>query len=218
MLVSEEVSRMLTLWIPVLVLIGLTAWKLSSDHDPERRGRFLREEGLIFTGLIAGFFALFVIASAMEDPGGWEGAAIVAAWVLPIAGLGALAWFWPRVATVVLGVIVVAVFGLFVWSGLHIDWWRTFEDDHGPIRSLLLFATIVPVAVLGWRRPLIAAGLLGGCMLAVAAVAVLYGSGIGNAILMAASPALVTAVLYVMAARLGSPQPQQPGHTPSMPP
>jgi len=208
---------MLTLWIPVLVLIGLTAWKLSSDTDPERRGRFLREEGLIFMGLIAGFFALFVIASAMEDPGGWEGAALAAAWVVPIAALGALAWFWPRVATVVLGVIVVGVFGLFVWSGLHMDWWHTFEDDHGPIRSLVLFATIVPVALLGWRRPLIAAGLLGGCMLAVVALAVLYGSGIGASILMAVAPALVTAVLYVMAASLGSSQGPQPGRAPSMP-
>jgi hypothetical protein len=217
MLVVEEVSSMFTLWIPLLVLIGLTAWKLSSDADPARRGRFLREEGLIFMGLIAGFFAAFVIASAMEDPGGLEGAATVVAWVLPIAGLSALAWFRPRVAIPVLGAIVVAVFGLFVWSGLHIDWWRTFEDDHGPIRSLVLFATIVPVAVLGWRRPLIAAGLLGGCMLAVVALAVLYGSGIGNAILMAGSPALVTAVLYVMADRLGSPEAPQPGHAPPMP-
>lgn len=53
--------------------------------------RVLRIVGLVLISLFAAFGILFAAGYAFEDPGGWQGAAIVACMVVPLAVLTWLA-------------------------------------------------------------------------------------------------------------------------------
>ena len=50
-----------------------------------------------------------------------------------------------------------------VWFAVDPGSWRSFEDDHGPVRAIAAFVLVLPLALLGRRRPRLA----GWCLLAV---------------------------------------------------
>ena len=95
------------------------------------------------------FFGAFIIGDTFTDPGGWKAAGLVAAWAVPLAGLTALSWFCPGWAAYVFAVLSAAVIGVSIWFALDPQAWRSFENQHGPIRAVITFILVAAMAVLG---------------------------------------------------------------------
>ena len=100
------------------------------------------------------FATLIVVAVAMTDPGGVEGAAIAALWGVPMLALMAFCWFRPVVAERVVVGLAVLVGVLVLVSVFVDDVARDLEDDHGPVRAIVLLALGGILGVLALHRPM----------------------------------------------------------------
>lgn len=102
--------------------------------------------------------------------------------------------------------------GVSIWFALNPAQWRSFEDQHGPIRAVLTFLLVTPIALLGLKRTA-AAGVL---LLAVGIVPVAVsslGSFLGLASLSVVSTApIITGVLYLVSAHMAA-RSAPPAHT-----
>ncbi len=202
------------LFVPLLVIGAVVFAVLQRRHGRVESARFLRAIAMSLAFLFAVFAGLFIAAETFEDPGGWTAVALVAGWLLPMALLVAVAWWWPQVAGVVLGVLVAAVVAVGAWYALDPDAWRRFENDNGPVRAVAVFALSLPLAVLAWRRPVLGGGLL--VLLAVvpgaAALISAGGRGAGGSTVAATAPAALIGLLFLAAGIL------QRHHAPASPP
>jgi len=133
--------------LPVLVAVIASVVYLVRNKDPRKRGRFLRSAGLVLLGLFTLFFALFAIGETFSDPGGWAAAGYIAMWLVPLAAVAALAWFRPGLATVVLAALLIGLLGIQIWAAISPDRWSSYEDSHGPIRTIITFAIAAPLVV-----------------------------------------------------------------------
>lgn len=185
------------LFVPLLVVGAVVALVLQHRHGRVEPTRFLRVIALSLAILFALFGGLFIVGETAEDPGGAVAAVLVTAWLLPMAVLTAVAWWLPRVAGPVLGVLVAAVVGVGAWYAAAPDAWRAFEDDHGPVRALAVFALSLPLAVLAWRRPVLGGALLLvlGVVPGALALVATGGGGAAGATVAASSPAALVGVL-----------------------
>lgn len=166
-------------------------------------------------------FMLFAVGYAMEDPGGWSGAAISAAWVVPIGLLTWLTWTRPAVGGRV-AVVLVVLAGVG-WVALPFAWetLRDLFDRVGPVFALATIAAAVVTAALGMHRPWLAGWLLVGLAVVnfagLAAEAAVRGDGPGPRVLLGTSggvlvvPMLVAGALLVVADRLEHHPVGQPG-------
>lgn len=195
------------LLLPLLVIAAVAWVVLERRHGRVEAWRFLRTIAMSLAVLFAVFAGLFIAGETFEDPGGAVAVALVASWLVPMAGLAALAWWAPRVATVVLAVAVLAVVVVGLWYALATDAWRSFEDDTGPVRAIAVFALCLPLALLAWRRPLLGGVLLVGLAVVpgVLALASAGGGGAGGATVAATSPASVIGLLFVASSWPGRP-------------
>ena len=189
--------------LPFLIMAIVIFVYFHQHEDPTERAVFLRKCGLVLMGLLTFFVGAFIIGETVSDPGGVLAIGLIAVWLVPLIGLLALAWWRPDTATTVLGIITGLVVAVSLWSALTADTWSSFEDDHGPIRSIGVFAVCVPLALLGWKRPKAA-----GIMLLVVTITPLLASlaawGGATALLgIFGSPAIITAALYLASVRLG---------------
>jgi hypothetical protein len=80
--------------------------------------------------------------------------------------------------------------GVSLWSAVAPQGWRAFENSSGPLRALAGLALMLPVAELGWRRPLSA-----GVMLLVIGVAPLLAAGSAPLWVMAVPTVVIGALL-----------------------
>lgn len=132
--------------------------------DPSGRGgardNWLRRVGLGITIGYAVVAALVIVGETVADPGGWRAVGLVAAWAVPLAVLAVTAWSRPRAAAIVLAVATAADVGLAIWFAVAPQAWRSWENHVGPVRALLSFVVVVPLGLLGWRRPATAGWLL----------------------------------------------------------
>ena len=217
-------------WLFFLLLAAVIAVAafLMRGRGPAAHAMFLRRTGLTFICVSTLLIGVFVAAEALSDPGGWRAISLIALWLLPMAGLSALAWFRPGWAAIPLAILTAGTIALAIWYAADPGGWRDFENSIGPVRALVTFTITLPVALLGWRRP-----VTGGVMLLVLGLAPLavsaLGSGFGAASLTAVStPPVLTGVLYLFAELTGrravsppaaaqttSPQIQQPGPLPA---
>jgi len=195
--------------LPVVIVVIASVAYLVRTKDPGRRSRFLRLAGLILMALFTLFLGAFIVGDTFSDPGGWTAFGYVATWAVPIAVLAALAWFRPSLATIVLAVLLVGLFGMYIWSAVSPDAWGSFEDSHGPIRTIIAFAIGAPLALLGWKRPLAAGVLLVLLVLPPAILTLSGGEAISASILVATSPATVTGIFYLLAVKLGTRKPPE---------
>ena len=115
---------------------------------------------LVIGALIAGFWGLFMAGELLSDPGGWYGLFLVCVWVVPMLAVGALALLRPAWAAPLLSVLV----GLWVLASVltlvYAEAWRGFEDAHGPVGLIVMFALCVPLVALGRGRSLLAGVML----------------------------------------------------------
>ena len=127
-----------------------------------------------------------------------------AAWVLVMAGMGVWALYRPFGALVALAVLACVPLAYGVWSLLHYEAARSWEDDRGPISLLFSLAVCAPAAVAGLFRPRPA-----GCLILVTSAAPILLAVIGAAskfyrplsIGLLMLPIVVSGALFVLAAR-----------------
>ena len=158
--------------------------------------------GFSLTAIFTLIFAAFIVGDTFDDPGGWQAAGLVAAWLIPLAGLATLAWYRPAWATPVLGALTAVAIGLSIWLAVDPGLWRTFENQHGPIRAILTFVLTAPLAVLGLRLTAEAGVLL--IIVGVIPFELSASKGIGGlgSLAIASAVPVLTGVLYVLAAVL----------------
>lgn len=194
-------SRILML-IAIIALIAVPVAVLyARQPDRVKRARFLRRAGFTVMALSTALVGIFAIGETFDQPGGWKAAGLVAAWVLPLAALGTLAWFRPAWSVPVLAALTAAVIGISVWFAVSPESWRSFENRNGPIRDFLVLVLAAAVAVLGQKRTAIAGALL--LVLGIAPIAISsLGSrgGFGSLAVVSLAP-VVSGVLYLLAAR-----------------
>jgi hypothetical protein len=197
------------LFVPLLVIAIVVALVLQRRHGQVEAVRFWRAIALSLAVLFALFAGLFIVGETAEDPGGAAAVALIAAWLAPLAALAAVAWWWPQVASVVLSVLVAAVVAVGAWYAADPAWWRTVEDDHGPVRAVGVFALSLPLALLAWRRPMLGGGLLValGVLPGLLAVASTGGGGAAGAVAAASSPPALVGILYLISGRMQHRQP-----------
>lgn len=192
------------LFVPLAVIGSVLAVVQQRRYGRVEPARFVRSLALSLAIVFSGFAGLFIIGETAEDPGGAVALALVLAWLVPMAALVAAAWWWPRVAGVVLGALVAAVLAVGVWYAVDPDGWRTFEDDRGPVRAVAVFALCLPLAVLAWRRPVSGGGLLLAVGVVPGLLALLSTGGGGAAAVTFAvsSPAALIGALFLASAWL----------------
>ena len=152
--------------------------------------------------VVGGFF---VAGETFTDPGGWAAVGLVAVWLVPLLGLGWLALRRPDVAGAPLAAITGAVVVLSILAAVEGHRWSAFENHHGPVRAIVVFALCGVLAAFGYRRP-----TAGGVLLLIGSVvpAVLSAvtGGPGTAALpVVALPGVVVGVLYLLSARRAGP-------------
>ena len=199
--------------IVVAIAIALTIAAIVRQPDPLKRAIMLRRAGFGLMALSTFFFGAFIIGDTFTDPGGWKAAGLVAVWAVPLAGLTALSWFRPGWAIYVFAVLTAAVIGVSIWFALDPQAWRSFEDQHGPIRAVITFILAAAMALLGLKRTAVAGILLLAVGLIPVAVSSL-GSFLGFASLSIVSAApVVTGILYLVSAQLAGRRSAPPAST-----
>ncbi len=190
----------------LVVLVAAAGLVIALTGDPEKRARFLRAVALGFAGVATLFVGLFVVGETFTDPGGWRALLLVLAWLVPLVVLAAVAWYRPALAVPVLGAATLVSLAVAVWDAVDPNGWRSFEDTAGPVRGLLVFAVLAPTALLGWRRPLTGGVLLlvqSAVPLLLAGLAGEGGFGHVGSVQGLAAPALITGILFLLAAAAG---------------
>lgn len=82
---------MRTVVVTLLLVTGLALAAYVRFHPPVRRPAAARAAGFWVVAVTMTFALGFGGAQAITDPGGWEAAALVAAWAVPLGSLIALA-------------------------------------------------------------------------------------------------------------------------------
>ena len=153
---------------------------------------------------VFGFLAWFFIAGeAMSDPGGLRGVGLVALWSLPLAALAVFAWQRPAQATTLLQILTAVVVVVGVWYASDSEAWRSFEDDHGPVRAIGVFVLMLPMALVGWRRPRVAGLMLLIVGLVPAVAASVTGRAGFNTTLVIGVPCMIDGILYLLSTVAG---------------
>jgi hypothetical protein len=194
----------------VLLIIGVIYFQ--KHPDATSRARFLRRTAFGIMAFVTFFFGLVVVAETISDPGGLAAVGWIAAWFVPLAGLVALAWYGPTFALRAFVALTVAVLGLTVWTVVQSDPWRTFEDDHGPVRTIIVFVLAAAIAVFGLQRPREAGWLLVILGVVPLALSSLAGNFALGSLVVAVTPTLIAGVLYLISAHLDG------GRAPAPPP
>jgi hypothetical protein len=191
--------------------IAIVIVVLARQPDQVKRARVLRRAGFTWMALFTFVFGAFIVGETFSDPGGWKAAGLVAAWAVPLAGLAALAWYRPGWAVYVFAVLTAAVIGVSIWFAVNPQGWRAFENQHGPIRAVITFVLVAPIALLGLKRTAAAGVLLLAAGIVPVAVSSL-GSFLGFASLSVVSSApVITGILYLVSARIAG-RPAPPAH------
>lgn len=172
-----------------------------------RRAAILTWAGLGIVAVYVAFAALFLIGETVGDPGGWRAVGLIAAWLVPLVGLSALAFYRPSAALPTLAVAMVAPVGLGLWAMVDFEAWRDWQDRVGPV-------PLVPVVVLG--AALAVAGLsrtsvAGWLMVTVTVVPVVLATlgsgsqrGFALSVGLISAPVLISGLLYVWAGQLAT--------------
>jgi hypothetical protein len=158
--------------------------------------------------------SLFTAAYALDDPGGWRGALLVAGWLVPLTVLAVVAWRWPARAVPALAVATCAVVLLHGWAFIAGSEWGAVEDRIGPIRAVAAFSVAGPLAVLGLRR----AAAAGWSMLALGLLPAVVSARVGpgsSPVFLVAGAVTVAGLLYLLSSRFDRPpsgsRPTPPG-------
>ncbi len=184
----------------VAVVVGAGAVALLRRHrTPVTLAAFLRGTALVFIAACTAVITLFLAGDTIADPGGWQTAALIALWLVPLAVLAVLAWWQPGWATAVLAILLAGAVALAVWYAADPAAWIGYENQHGPVRAVVSFVLLLPAGLLGWRRPLTGAVLLLVLGLAPAGI-VAVSAHLAASFAAISGPAAIGGLLYLFAA------------------
>lgn len=186
----------------VLALAGIAVAAFFREHSTRKRAVILRRAGAGLVGFSSAFFAVFLAGETLGDPGGWEAAGLIAAWLVPVVALGLLAWRRPRWAVPVLGILTLAVAALSLWWALD-PALRSLENRVGPLTAVAMLIVTIPLSILGWRRTVDAGIMLLTLGAAPALFSMLRVGGGGPprmVFLVLGSPAIIGGALYLLSA------------------
>ncbi|MGN6242982.1 MAG: hypothetical protein ACTHQ3_04845 [Motilibacteraceae bacterium] len=192
--------------VPAVLLVLLVGVPLLTHRDNARRGLALRRAALGWAAVVVLFTTAFVAGEAMTDPGGAAGIGLALAVVLPVLALVLLALLRPGWAAPLLVVLTPIAAAGAVWLAFAGTGLRTWQDDHGPVLAVAVFVVSAGASALGWHRPGLAAALLlvlGLVPLLAQALADRRGSLLGGSTAALTVPAVVTGVVYLVAAAMG---------------
>ncbi|MFM7534213.1 MAG: hypothetical protein ACKO91_00255 [Acidimicrobiales bacterium] len=185
-----------------LVVLGVvTVVLVALEPDRAHRARRLQRIGVGIGAIASALIALFFVAETVADSGGWAAAGLIAAWAVPVAVVGTLAWLRPASALGVLATVVAGVVALDVWYLADPEGWARFEDGVGPVCALAAFATTAALTVAGARRSQPAGALL---LVLGSVPPVLVGAegGVGGSLAVVGVVAVVTGACLVGSAVL----------------
>ena len=181
------------------VLAVLLVVAIAHLRKPSRRTRLLRSVGFWFMVAFVVLFGIFIVGETLSDPGGWRAVGLIAIWLIPLVALCLVSWFSPDRAVWFLAPLVTGVIGLSVWFAINQGTWRSFENRHGPIQVVMVFALSAPVALWGLHRTLWAGVMLVMVGAASILVAQAVGRGGSSSLAIASFAPLVTGLLYLAA-------------------
>jgi hypothetical protein len=194
------------------LILAAAVMGLVAIRQPDR---LFRARALVWTAsaimaaftLVAG---LFISGFALTDPGGTEGAMLIASWVVPMAALATLAWLRPGWAAPALILMTALLVLAGMWFAVDSASWRAFENANGPVRAVAVLVLALPAAVLGLKQTAVAGWLLLALGLGPVGFSAL-GSLAGVVPLSAVSVVpLITGLFFLVAARAtrsaGSPE------------
>lgn len=188
----------------IVVAIVLMVVSYLRHREAESRARSLRRSGFGFMLVYVAFGSLFIIGETFSDPGGWAAVGWVALWLVPMVSISLFAWFHSDRAEPILMALTGVIVASSVWYAIDSHAGRAFENNHGPVRGIAIFALSAALAAFGYRRP-----RRGGMLLLVAGaipilVSTLASGGLAMSSLGAlAAPAIITGVLYLWSSRVG---------------
>lgn len=192
---------MVVLALPLLILVVLALVFFARHAAGPDRARFLLRAGFGLLALFSGLFVLFVIGETLDDPGGLPAIGLIALWLVPLLGLVWLARWRPDLAVPALTGLTAALLVVTTWATVTADSWRSFEDDHGPVRTVATFALVAAVGVLGLRQTGTAGVLL--LVLGIGPLLIAGTSHLARGSLTAvSSPAVLAGLLFLASAAL----------------
>jgi hypothetical protein len=155
-----------------------------------RAGRGLTIVAMVLAGLFGVVAVMFTAGETIADPGGWQAVGLIALWLVPLVVLLVLALTRPSVAQPVLEALAALWVAAALWSIVAPHTWRSFESANGPLRAVAFLVLMLPIAGLGWQRPLRA-----GVMLLVIGVAAVFAVGSAPLHVVALPAVVIGAVL-----------------------
>lgn len=184
---------------PFAVLsIILAAVSILGHRDAHGRALALRRSGFGFMIVYGALGTLFIAGETFSDPGGLKALGFVALWAIPMVAFSLLGWSLPGVARVTFIVVTALIVASSIWFAADRQAWLSFENSHGPVRAIAIFATSVAIAVFGYHHP-----RLGGVLLLIDGIvpvtlASLTGAERGMSSLgVLVAPAIITGALYL---------------------
>lgn len=182
-----------------VVAVALLVRVFATSGDPAKRARALKWTGFAVTAFLGAILGLLLVGDTVSDPGGWEAVGLIAAWAVPLAGACLLCWRHPDLATRVLALATGAVIAMSVWFAADYHGWRSFENQNGPIRAIVVFVLAAALVYHGLRRTLPAAIMLTLIGIVPMAFSLGYRAGFTSTAVACTAP-LITGVLYLAAA------------------
>ena len=202
----------LFLFVAVLAVAALGALLLR-PRAGGRGGARARAVAFWWTAATMTFAFVFGGGEALGDPGGWAAAALIAAWLVPLAALAALAHLRPERAERVLAAALVLPAALVLWGALDVGSFRDLQDSVGPLPAYLVMVLGTALAVLGRQRG--HATVAGALMVALTALMPALGFLLGDGMVVspstvaASAPVLLAGLLFLWAGHLDRTEPGQ---------
>lgn len=147
-------------WVIVLVVLGINGIYFAVRKDNAKRARFSAKFALWMMLGFAVLGGLFIAGYALEDPGGSEGALLVAAWAVPLVVLSILAWKKPDLTKPLLFIFAGAAVLANVLTLVFPDKYWTFFNTEGPWLGVGSFVFTIVATVYGYHADRKQAGWL----------------------------------------------------------
>lgn len=139
-----------TLLITAFVL-AINLIYFAIQQDPRKRAHFASTFALWMMLGFALLGGLFTAGYALADPGGTEGAVLVALWAVPLVVLTILAWLKYKIVKSILWVFLISAVIVNLISVLFEEQYSTFFNDRGPWLAVGSFVFTIVATVFGYH-------------------------------------------------------------------
>ena len=139
-----------TLLITAFVL-AINLIYFAIQQDPRKRAHFASTFALWMMLGFALLGGLFTAGYALADPGGTEGAVLVALWAVPLVVLSILAWLKYKIVKTILWVFLISAVIVNLISVLFKEQYWNFFNDRGPWLAVGSFVFTIVATVFGYH-------------------------------------------------------------------